>query len=76
MPPEVDSSDTEREYVLLWRTASSSGATDCVQVARTGEGVAVRDSKNPAGAVHAYGRATWRAFLAQIKTGAFDHSSG
>jgi len=77
MPLEVDSSDQDREYARLgWRTAIASGGGDCVQVAQTADGVAVRDSKNPAGAVHTYGRAAWGALVARIKSGTLDQPSG
>jgi Domain of unknown function (DUF397) len=57
---------TARE--LTWRKSSHSGGNgDCVEVAWPTPGVAVRDSKHPAGATLAFPTATWRTFLATSK---------
>lgn len=51
----------------VWRKSSRSNGTggdQCVEVARTGAGVAVRDSKQPAGPVLVFTPADWRAFVA------------
>jgi hypothetical protein len=69
----IDESDGREYAQLVWRTASASGGGDCVQVARTEAGIAVRDSKNPAGPWHAYERGSWSVFLARVKSGGFDH---
>jgi len=51
-----------------WRTSSLSGSNgQCVQVALIGEYVIVRDSKDPQGAVLAFGAAEWNAFLVNLK---------
>ena len=53
-----------------WRKASYSGDNGgaCVEVARNLPGVvAVRDSKDPAGPVLAFGLDEWAAFTAAIK---------
>lgn len=56
-----------------WRKATcSTGAGACVEVAPTVDGVVLRDSKQPNGAVLAYDRAEWRAFLTGVKHGDFD----
>lgn len=44
----------------------------CVTVARTSEGVAVRDSKDPCKATQFYSREEWDAFVKGVKSGEFD----
>jgi len=51
-----------------------SGGSDCVEVALLGDGVAMRDSKNPAGGVLRFTTAQWLAFVAGARTGEFDLS--
>lgn len=54
---------------LAWRKASASTANgDCVEVAclRVG-GVAVRDSKDKAGAILRFGRDAWQQFLDEVR---------
>ena len=49
-----------------WRRSSRSGGGSgnaCVEVAFIGPAVAVRDSKDPAGAVLAFSPKAWAAFL-------------
>jgi hypothetical protein len=62
---------------LAWRRSSySNGAGGmCVEVAPLGEGIAVRDSKNPTGPVLAFTGAEWDAFLAGARDGEFDRES-
>ena len=56
-----------------WRKATHSTATGaCVEVAPTADGVLVRHSNQPDGAVVAYSRAEWCAFLSGVKAGEFD----
>lgn len=59
---------------LAWRRSSRSNGAGgmCVEVAPLGGGVAVRDSKNPTGAVLAFSAAEWDAFLAGARAGEFD----
>ncbi|WP_447004973.1 Scr1 family TA system antitoxin-like transcriptional regulator [Saccharothrix isguenensis] len=56
---------TAMAKALTWRKSSYSGGgqTDCVEVAHTEPGVAVRDSKNATGPTLAFPESTWRAFL-------------
>jgi hypothetical protein len=56
---------------LTWRKSSySSGGTgDCVEVANSVHGVAMRDSKNPDGGVLTFTPRDWRSFLGRIKDG-------
>ena len=57
-----------------WRKSSRSGpySDNCVEVATGDNAVAVRDSKDPAGAVLVFTRAEWLAFLGGAKDGEFD----
>jgi uncharacterized protein DUF397 len=52
-----------------WRKASySNGSGDCVEVGQpAARGVAVRDSKNRAGAVLRFTPEAWRRFAARVK---------
>ncbi len=55
-----------------WRTSSYSGSNGgaCVEVGTTGPAVAVRDSKNPDGALLAFPAATWTIFAERVKASA------
>jgi hypothetical protein len=56
-----------------WRKSSRSGSTgNCVEVAITDDGVAVRDTKNRSKQPHIYSRAEWAAFIDGVKDGEFD----
>jgi len=57
---------------LVWRKSSESLNGDCVEVASLPGGVAVRDSKNPDGAMLGFSRSEWRAFLRGANQGEFD----
>ncbi|WP_019813077.1 DUF397 domain-containing protein [Saccharomonospora saliphila] len=58
---------------LRWRKSSySGGGNDCVEVAFTRDGAAVRDSKNPAGGALTVPAAEWDALLAAARTGELD----
>lgn len=59
----------------LWKKGSRSngnGGNNCVEVARIGSSVAVRDSKNPTVAALLFTPAEWGAFVASVKDGEFD----
>jgi hypothetical protein len=57
----------------VWRKAQQSVANGaCVEVAPMHGMVALRDSKNPDGAVLVYTPAEWRAFLHGARNGEFD----
>jgi uncharacterized protein DUF397 len=55
--------------VTTWRKSNYSGSNGgaCVEVAADGAVVMVRDTKDRAGAVLAFGPAAWRRFAATIK---------
>jgi hypothetical protein len=56
-----------------WRTSTRSGANgNCVEVAITDEGVAVRDTKDRSKPAHVFTRAEWDAFVGGVKDGEFD----
>jgi hypothetical protein len=60
---------------LTWRKSTHSGTNggDCVEVADLADGGrAVRDSKNPQGAVLTFTRSEWQAFIAGVHDGQFD----
>jgi len=59
-----------------WRTSSrSSGNGQCVEVAITPDGVAVRDTKNRAGGHLEFTHAEWTALVGGVKAGEFDLSA-
>lgn len=63
-------SDTSER--LVWRKSSESLNGDCVEVASLPDGVTVRDSKDPDGAILMFSRSEWRAFLRGANRGEFD----
>lgn len=64
---------TEQNGDLEWRKASAStGNGQCVELARTTDGVAVRDSKDPDGAVLHFTHGEIAAWLSGAKGGEFD----
>ena len=61
------------QEVFAWRKASASGSTGCIEVAPLPDGgIAVRDSKKPAGPVLSFNRHEWLSFLAGVTDGEFD----
>jgi hypothetical protein len=59
---------------LAWRKSSySEGAAECVETAVLSDHrVALRDSKQPDGAILLYTAAAWSAFVKAAKAGEFD----
>jgi hypothetical protein len=58
---------------LAWRKASrSAGNGACVEVAQAVSFVAIRDSKNPDGAILVSSRPVWRSFLEAAKNGSYN----
>lgn len=59
---------------LSWRKSThSGGGNDCVEVAFTGDGAAIRDSKNPAAGALRLAVDDWSALLAAARAGTLDH---
>ncbi|MFD0691483.1 DUF397 domain-containing protein [Actinomadura fibrosa] len=57
----------------VWRKSSRSmPGGDCVEAARSPGQVLVRDSKDTAGPVLAFGGAGWQRFLADVELGRYD----
>ncbi len=59
---------------VVWQRARVCGTGECVEVARDGDAIVVRDSKNPAQKLR-YTRQEWRAFVIGVKAGDFDDVS-
>ena len=57
---------------MSWKKSTRSGGNGCVEVNLALPEVGVRDSKNPASPVISFGPESWRAFVAQVRTGTFD----
>ena len=58
---------------LTWRKSTRSGAAGhCVEVATAAATVFVRDSKDAAGPVLAFGVPGWADFIAGVQDGEFD----
>jgi Domain of unknown function (DUF397) len=55
-----------------WRKSSRSTSNGCVEVAFVGDRVAVRDSKDPGGAVLIFTAHEWASFLGGVRDGEFD----
>lgn len=62
----------DMELDLVWRKSSRSGGQSggqCVEVAEMVDGMAVRDSKDPAGGHFAVRCDAWKAFVATVRDG-------
>lgn len=61
------------QQVTGWRKSSrSSQQTACVEVGRTGDGAAVRDTKDRAAGYFTTTTDQWTSFIAAIKHGRYD----
>jgi uncharacterized protein DUF397 len=62
------------DYAQLpwYKSSRSAGNGACVEVAPLPFTMAVRDSKDPDGPVLLFGAASWRSFIAALRTGSFD----
>ncbi|MFD0692183.1 DUF397 domain-containing protein [Actinomadura fibrosa] len=60
----------------VWRKSSRSGSTsgqsDCVEVAQLARNIGVRDSKRPRGAHLLLAASAWHAFARDVKSGQHD----
>ncbi|ACZ00101.1 DUF397 domain-containing protein [Thermomonospora curvata] len=57
---------------LQWRKSSASESAECVEVARLGASMLVRDSHDPHGPVLALTPSQWRGLLVRIRGGSLD----
>jgi hypothetical protein len=62
------------EVAAVWRKSSRSADNggNCVELSGCACGIAVRDSKDPAGPALAFPVAAWRAFTGDVRGGRFD----
>lgn len=56
---------------VRWRKSSFSVHDDCIEVAFTDDGVAVRHSRRPADLILLFTRNEWRAFVCGVRAGEF-----
>ena len=62
-------SQPNRDSTLIWRKSSASGGNaNCVEVAKSGSSVLVRDSADRSGAVLTLTCAQWRSLVQRIGT--------
>ncbi len=56
---------------ITWRKSSYSGNSggQCIEVGSAARVIAVRDSKDPSGAVLAFGPQDWQRFTDRVKAG-------
>ena len=62
----------EQPCSLSWKKSTASGSEGCVEVARGGKMILVRDSKNPTGAVLTFSEIEWKAFLVGARADEFN----
>lgn len=71
-------SETRTDLVApasAWKRSTFCGETSCVEIAITGDGIGVRDSKLATSPVLSFTRSEWDAFVLGVKNGEFDLSS-
>ena len=63
---------TPDRNILAWRVATRSSGGNCVEVAASGDQIAVRNSKRPDAELILFTTAEFEAFLDGAKKGEFD----
>lgn len=67
--PTKMSAPSVNSHELAWRKATASGGGNCVEVAPARGAIAMRDSKNPEGAILLFDRSAWASFVTAVKSG-------
>jgi hypothetical protein len=55
--------ELHQPYPLSWKKSTASGGGGCVEVAKAGGMVFIRDSKDPSGSILSFSRKEWGVFL-------------
>jgi hypothetical protein len=60
--------------MIEWRKSrrSNTSGSACVEIAKLGGHIAVRDSRNPDGAKLTFDAADWRAFTRRVRSQEYD----
>lgn len=61
-----------RQGSFLWKKSTASGSSGCVEVARAGEIIIVRDSKDPSGSSLTFSGEEWKEFLVSTRADRFN----
>ncbi|MFI6867294.1 DUF397 domain-containing protein [Nocardia sp. NPDC050406] len=64
--------NVESSGARWFKSAYSTGAKECVEIAFLDGGVGVRDSKNPTGPALVFAATEWDVFAAAVASGRFD----
>lgn len=64
--------ELQRPGFLLWKKSTASGSGNCVEVAKTGEVILLRDSKDLSRPALTFSSSEWEAFLADARVGQFN----
>lgn len=73
MDEQATTGDIEPKLTGPWRKSSASDPVNCVELAPTTDGIAMRDTKQHGrGPILHFTRQEFRAFLAGCKAGEFD----
>jgi hypothetical protein len=64
--------ELQRPDFLLWKKSTASGSGNCVEVAKAGEMILVRDSKDLSRPALTFSGSEWEAFLADARVGQFN----
>jgi Domain of unknown function (DUF397) len=57
---------------VIWTKSEFCNNTACVEVAKYGDGVLIRDSKDPLGPKLQFSNSEWYAFVEGVRSGGFD----